>query len=130
MYSLLSLPPASYEVTISAPGFETLTRKNLLVTVDQTSQLNLSLRPGNVKEEVTVSGTSALVETTNSTVGQLISAETMDRVPLLTRDEYELVQLSAGVNATNGTPNAADTQTIFNSRPGADVSAYTINGAL
>jgi hypothetical protein len=51
-------------------------------------------------------------------------------VPLLTRDEYELVQLSTGVNATNGTPNAADTQGIFNSRPGADVSGYTINGAL
>jgi hypothetical protein len=66
--------------------------------------------------------TPKLVEATNSTVGQLISFDTMDRVPLLTRDEYELVQLSAGVNATNGRPNAADTPAIFNDRRGADVS--------
>jgi hypothetical protein len=51
-------------------------------------------------------------------------------VPLLDRDVYELVQLSAGVVAANGTPNAADTPTVFNYRSGADVSAYTINGAL
>jgi hypothetical protein len=69
-----------------------------------------------------VTGTPPLSETTNSTVGQLISAAAIDRVPLLTRDEYELVQLSPGVGATNGTPNAADTPGIFNSRPGADVS--------
>jgi Carboxypeptidase regulatory-like domain len=130
LYSFDSLPPATYQVTVKSSGFETFVHENVLVTVDQTTVLNITLHAGSVSEVVTVKETTELVEATNSTVGQLISAETMDRVPLLTRDEYELVQLSAGVNSTNGTPNAADTQAIFDSRPGADVSAYTINGAL
>jgi len=129
LYTFVALPPASYDVTVSSGGFETSVHRNVLVTVDQTTLVNVTLQTGKVSEMVTVTETSSLVEPTNSTVGQLITAQTMERVPLLTRDEYELVQLSAGVGATNGTPNAADTAGIFNSRPGADVSAYTINGA-
>ncbi len=129
LYSFISLPPSSYDVTVRSSGFETSLHKSVLVTVDQTTVVNVTLRVGAASEVVTVTGTTSLLDTTNSTVGQLITAETMDRVPLLTRDEYELVQLSAGVGATNGTPNAADTQGIFDDRPGADVSAYTINGA-
>jgi Carboxypeptidase regulatory-like domain/TonB dependent receptor len=129
LYSFVALPPSHYDVTVTAGGFETTTHQSILVTVDQTTVVNVILRAGKTSEVVTVTEAGALVEATNSTVGQLISTEVMDRVPLLTRDEYELVQLSAGVAATNGTPNAADTPGIFNDRPGADVSAYTINGA-
>ncbi len=129
LYSFVSLPPATYDLTIISGGFATSRHKNVLVTVDQATVVNITLKTGTVAEVVTVTGSASLVEATNSTVGQLITAETMERVPLLTRDEYELVQLSAGVGATNGTPNAADTAGIFNDRPGADVSAYTINGA-
>ncbi len=75
-------------------------------------------------------GASSLVDNNNSTVGQLISAEAIDRVPLLTRDVYQLVQLSAGVLPANGTPNASDTPGINNARSGIDVSAYTVNGSL
>src|SRR6185437_13787026 len=49
---------------------------------------------------------------------------------LLTRDTYQLVQLSAGVLPTNGVPNASDTQRIIQSRQNGDVAGYTINGAL
>src|SRR5581483_11767167 len=119
-----------YQISANHAGFDTDVQTNVVVSVDQTVTLNLVLHPGAVNQVVTVTETPALVETTNSTVGQLITAPMINRVPLVTRDVYELVQLSAGVNPANGTPNAADTQAIFNSRPGADVSAYTINGAL
>jgi len=130
LYSFISLPPASYDVTVRSGGFKTSLHRNVQVTVDQMTVVNVTLSVGTATEIVTVTGTTSLLEPTNSTVGQLITSEQMDRVPLLTRDEYELVQLSAGVGATDGTPNAADTSGIFNDRPGADVSAYTINGAL
>ena len=82
---------------------------------------------------MTVTGSSDLVDTSNSTVGQLISAETIDRVPLLTRNVYDLVQLSAGVTPANGAPNSSSSFAIKNissGRPGVDVSSYTINGAI
>jgi hypothetical protein len=130
LYSFVSLAPGKYEVTATAQGFETVVQKNVNVSVDQVTTANIALKVGSVSEVVTVTETSNLVESTNSTVGQLISAQAIDRVPLVTRDVYELVQLSAGVSPANGTANAADTPGVFNARSGADVSAYTINGAL
>ncbi len=130
VYSFVSLAPGKYDVSATAKGFETMIQKNVTVSVDQVTTVNLALTVGSVSEVVTVTETSSLVESSNSTVGQLISAQAIDRVPLVTRNVFELVQLSAGVSPANGTANAAETPGIFNSRSGADVSSYTINGAL
>ncbi len=133
IYSFISLSPGKYDVSASQTGFETVLRKNILVTVDQSTTVNLALKVGSVSEVVTVTETTSLVDTTNSTVGQLISSETIDRVPLLTRNVFDLVQLSAGVTPANGAPNSSSSyaiQNISSGRPGVDVSSYTINGAI
>ncbi len=130
VYSFVSVAPGEYIVTISHDGFDTSVQNKVLVTVDQTNTVNATLRVGSLSETVTVDESSSLVDASNSTVGQLISAQQIDRVPLVTRDVYQLVQLSAGVLPANGTPNSSDNPGIFNQRSGADVSGYTINGAL
>ena len=133
LYSFVSLDPATYRVTATANGFDTVAHDKVIVTVDTVSEVNISLRVGNASEVVTVTGTSNLAEASNSTVGQLISAQTMDRVPLLTRDVYDLVQLSPGVTPANGAPNSSSSYAIENissGRPGVDVSSYTFNGAI
>jgi hypothetical protein len=133
LYSFISLAPGSYQVTATATGFDTLVAKDIRVSVDQVTTANLALKIGSVSEVVTVNESTALVEATNSTVGQLISSDTIDRVPLLTRNVFDLVQLSAGVTPANGTPNSSNSQqisSITSGRPGVDVSSYTINGAI
>ncbi len=130
VYSFISVATGNYDVTVKHDGFETSVQKNVHVSVDQASSINITLRLGQVDQSVTVDASSSVLDTSNSTVGQLISAQTIDRVPLVSRDVYELVQLSAGVLPANGTPNAADTIGVFNQRSLADVSSYTVNGAL
>jgi Carboxypeptidase regulatory-like domain len=133
LYSFISLAPGKYQITAGAKGFETLVERNITVSVDQVSQINLALKVGSVSEVVNVNGATALVEASNSTVGQLINADTIDRVPLLTRNVYDLIQLSTGVTPANGAPNSSSSfaiQNISSGRPGVDVSSYTINGAI
>jgi hypothetical protein len=133
IYSFISLSPGTYEVKVSQKGFETTIRTGVIVTVDQSTKVNLEMKVGSVSEVVTVNETTSLVDTTNSTVGQLISSETIDRVPLLTRNVFDLVQLSAGVTPANGAPNSSSSfaiENISSGRPGVDVSSYTINGAI
>jgi hypothetical protein len=133
LYSFVSLNPGVYKVTASLKGFESVAQDNVQVSVDQGSTVNIALRVGSVNEVVTVTESTSLMETSNSTVGQLISSETIDRVPLLSRDVYDLVQLSAGVTPANGSPNSSNSEAIINisfGRPGVDVSSYTINGAI
>ena len=133
LYAFISLNPGTYQITASKDGFQGITEQNIVVTVDQSTLVNLKVNVGSASETVTVTADNDLMESSNSTVGQLISAETMDRVPLLTRDVYDLVQLSAGVTPANGSPNSSSSYAITNissGRPGVAVSAYTINGAI
>ena len=133
LYSFVSLTPAIYTVTASQKGFETVAQDNVVVTVDQTTTINIALQVGNVTTTVTVESTSALADTTNSTVGQLIESSNIERFPTLTRNIFDLIQLSAGVTPANGAPSSGDSQAIQNissGRPGVDVSSYTINGAI
>ena len=134
LYTFISLIPGVYQVTASQKGFKSVVHDNITVTVDQVTEVNITLEVGVITETVTVTEGTELVEPSNSTVGQLIDAPTIDRVPLLYRNVYDLVQLSAGVNAVNGSPNSSDSmesvQNISVGRPGVDVSADTINGAI
>lgn len=132
-YTFVSLNPGVYQITASRSGFATVVRNGITVTVDQTTVADVALKVGQVQQVVTVNQGESLIEPSNSTVGQLISAATIDRVPLLNRDVYDLVQLSPGVTPANGTPNSSNSQqiaSITNGRPGVDVSSYTINGAI
>jgi hypothetical protein len=134
LYTFISLNPGVYQVTVSQTGFKSAVHDNVTVTVDQVSEVNISLEVGTIAETVTVTSTASLVEPSNSTVGSLIGSDTIDRVPLLYRNVYDLVQLSAGVTPPNGSPNSSDSmqsvQNISVGRPGVDVSSATINGAI
>jgi hypothetical protein len=133
-YTFISLNPGTYQATVTQKGFVTVTQEKIEVVVDQTTTANITLRVGAETEKVTVTEGVELVEPSNSTVGSLIPAEQIDRVPLVSRNVYDLIQLSAGVNAVNGSPNSSDSmqsiQNISVGRPGVDVAADTINGAL
>src|SRR5579872_10968 len=134
LYKFISLNPGVYQVTAGHEGFSKVQQDKINVSVDQVTEVNLTLKVGAISETVTVQAGAELVEANNSTVGSLIPAEQIDRVPLLYRNVYDLVQLSAGVIPVNGSPNSSDSmqsvQNISVGRPGVDVSADTINGSL
>ena len=133
LYSFVSLNPGTYVVTVTQTGFEGLAQTNVSVTVDQVTTVNIALKVGNMAETVEVTSTIELADPSNSTVGQLLDSATIDRVPLLTRNVFDLVQLSAGVTPANGTPNSSSSFQITNissGRPNVNVSSYTINGAI
>src|SRR4029077_2515403 len=134
LYTFISLNPGVYQVTASQSGFASVARDKVTVNVDQVTEVNIALRVGAITETVTVTESIDLVEPTNSTVGTLIPSEAIDRVPLLYRNVFDLIQLSAGVIPVNGSPTSSDSlqsvQNISVGRPGIDVSADTINGAI
>ena len=134
LYTFISLNPGVYKVTASQTGFKGVAQEKITVNVDQVTEVNITLQVGAATETVTVTEGIELVEPSNSTVGSLIPAEAIDRVPSVSRNVFDLIQLSAGVNAVNGSPNSSDSmqsiQNISVGRPGVDVSADTINGSL
>jgi hypothetical protein len=134
LYTFISLNPGEYQITVTQTGFAKVVQDKIRVDLDEVTQVNLTLKVGAATETVTVTEGSQLVEASNSTVGSLIPAEQIDRVPLVYRNVFDLIQLSAGVIPVNGSPNSSDSmqsiQNISFGRPGVDVSADTINGSL
>ena len=87
----------NYKLSASAPSFQTTVRENLHLDIQQRMNVTLALKPGAVTEQITVSTESPLLETQTSTVGQVISSETINNTPLNGRNWVYIAQLTAGV---------------------------------
>ena len=96
-YTFSPIKIGNYTVSAFAPGFQTTTRQNLHVDVQQRLQVNLALSPGQVSQTVTVSGGVALLQTQSSAVGQVIDTKTINETPLNGRNWVYIAQLTAGV---------------------------------
>jgi hypothetical protein len=105
--------PGSCQVSASQPGIEAVTHSKARRSVDRATPVSIDLRVGALSEVVEGTGSTDLTETSNSTVGWIIDAEVIDRVPLTACDVVQLVQFSRGVAPANGTYNASDTPGIF-----------------
>jgi hypothetical protein len=124
LYSFSSIIPGTYQLKVTGQGFQQYVQRPIRVEVDRVTEVNVTLNPGEISQTVNVSGEVGLANTTNSTIGQLITSKTLESVPLNGRDVYLLVQLSPGVVPINGAVN----QTGESNRPGVGISAFRING--
>ena len=89
-FVLSELPPGSYEITVSLPGFETLVRKGITLTVGQLATLNLQMKVGGVGEQVVVTGDAPIVETSQSAVSGVVEEKRITELPLNGRDFTQL----------------------------------------
>jgi hypothetical protein len=101
-YSMPSLPPGNYDVTVKMASFKTFHVSDLPLTVGQVLPLNAQLEPGAVTEEVQVRADQIPdVDLETSQVSNLVDARSIKDLPLMTRNPYELVLLSPGTSQTN-----------------------------
>src|SRR3954454_21272930 len=106
IYSIPNLDPGPYSVAVEKQGFKSTRVENVQLSVAQALVVNPQLALGSLQETVEVNGESvAPIETDSSKLSNLIDSHTMTNLPLLTRNPYELVLLSPGVNQPNNGSN-------------------------
>ncbi|PYV66609.1 MAG: hypothetical protein DMG97_16165 [Acidobacteria bacterium] len=97
-YSLPELPIGTYTVTVTQSGFQTAVTSNVAVNVAAERRVDVVFRTGKVSETVEVSGeTLPLVETTNDTLGGILTQDTVKDLPINGRDYTKLIYLNPGV---------------------------------
>ena len=97
-YVAAGLPGGSYDIVVTAKGFQKYTAKNVVLDVAQKIRVDVQLTLGAVSEEVVVTGESvAQVETTSSAIGTTITGKQINELELNGRNFTQLVTLSAGV---------------------------------
>ncbi|WP_035348497.1 carboxypeptidase regulatory-like domain-containing protein [Edaphobacter aggregans] len=95
------LPIGPYRITVAAPGFKTLNRTGISLSVMQNADLDLQLEVGTTGETIEVVADVPLVNTGDSTLGQTVSNVEIDNLPLVNRNVDRLLQLVPGVQTVN-----------------------------
>ena len=101
-YSLASLAPGTYDITIAKAGLKTLKFAAVSLTVDQALTLDAKLEVSSASQTVLVEGTNIVpINTTDSQVSNVIDEKQIATLPLILRDPYQLVLLTPGTTYTN-----------------------------
>jgi hypothetical protein len=124
-YAFPNLQPGHYSVSVSAPGFKTVTTSDVTLSVSERHRVDEQLQIGGTQEIVEVTSASApSLQTDQGQVSSTLSSRQMTELPLNGRNYINLVQISPGAqegdsNAINSGNRPADR------RPGSSVS---VNG--
>ena len=118
------LAAGSYEITVTAPGFEKYLHSHVELTVGQVVQLHVSLTIGANQQTVTVTGQAAQVNTSNPELGDSELSTRLSSLPLISGNFLQLIQLQAGVTAPISLVSAETPRNI----PGGIAASPNVNG--
>src|SRR3979490_2978086 len=103
------LPVSVYTIRVESQGFQTTEQKDIRLQVQEQREVDFTVNPASVSTTVEVSATEVAVETTNPTLGQVITAEQVADLPLNGRGFGQLATLTPGVTQETN-PNSFFTQ--------------------
>ncbi len=116
-YVVPLLGVASYDIKVEFQGFQPAEAKEIRLQVDEHRELDFKLAPSSVQTTVEVTATPVSVQTSDATLGQVITSQQVADLPLNGRDFVQLATLTPGVTQETN-PNS-----FFNGGPSSEVSA-------
>lgn len=113
-YVFTDVQPATYQVTVTHPGFAMQKVSSQQVQVGLALTLNFTLEIGSTSTVVEVKATAAAeLQTTNAAVGTTLSGDALMVLPNLGRDASTLMVLQPGVTPSGFTAGAYADQNTF-----------------
>src|ERR1700689_2321716 len=116
-YIVPLLGVANYNVQVELQGFQTVKADDVRLQVDEHRELDFKLTPASVQTSVEVNATAVAIQTSDATLGQVITPQQVADLPLNGRDFVQLATL------TPGTTQETNTGSFFNGGPSSEVSA-------
>lgn len=101
-YVFLDAPAGVYSVEFEMGGFKKTVRKGVTVELNAVVTLNENLQVGGAQELVEVTSEAPLVDTTSTQLGAVMDSQQVSKLPLNSRDTYQLLQLQPGVQGVGG----------------------------
>jgi hypothetical protein len=130
-YQFLEIPPSSYVMTVTATGFATTKRENLVLQVSSPATVNMALQVQGGSVVIDVTGEAPMVNTTDATLGNNFNSRQLIDLPSEGRDPAAILSLQPGVVYIG---NTSTNQQDNDSRGGAvngarsDQSNITLDG--
>ncbi|MBI4475158.1 MAG: TonB-dependent receptor, partial [Acidobacteria bacterium] len=99
-YRFILLPPGTFTLTFELPGFKTLVREEVIVSIGKTTTINATLEVATQAETVTVTGESPVVDVTATTLGVNLDHTILKGV-LGPRDQWVVLATIPGIRMTD-----------------------------
>ncbi len=100
IYSVPNLPPGTYHIQVSKPGFKTLVHPDIILNVQDARAIGFTLPVGAVSDTVTVESGTPLIDTESAAVSTVVDRQFAENLPLNGRSFQTLVELTPGVVLT------------------------------
>lgn len=101
-YLLLSLPPGSYDLYVSALGFSDFMQESVDVSVGKAATVNVSLEIKTQGTVITVSETVPTMDTTSTVVSTNVTPQTYDSLPVRSFDSLAVMAPGARLESKSG----------------------------
>jgi hypothetical protein len=101
-FTVPSLDPGTYTVTVSLNGFKTAVVNEVRLLASRPGEIKVSLEVGALTETVEVKAASELVQTQSSTVTSTITTEQINNLPLVSRNALYFTVFLPGVETLGG----------------------------
>src|SRR3954465_1113742 len=119
-YQFQQVPPATYDITATAPNMGSITQKGVKLAVGTPTTLDISMKVSS-STTVEVVATAPVVNTSDAQIGTAFSAEKIQSLPIQDPRAENLLSLQPGVTYTGPSDNGVDKN--FDSRNGAVAGA-------
>src|SRR6266481_6218717 len=103
-YTAVNLLPGTYQITISAAGFNTETKSGITMNVGAQQTFDLILQVGTVTHTVQVTTEAPAIQVTSSDISATVNATTVRELPLNGRSWTDLAALQPGVETIQTQP--------------------------
>jgi len=101
-YRIDVLPVGNYEIEVSATsGFKKGVQKGIVLRVNDTARVDMTLEVGAVSEQVTVTSAPPEINTSTVELGRTVQSQEIENLPLVERNVYTLLDLTPGVQSNN-----------------------------
>src|SRR5215471_6609164 len=95
-YNRTRLIPGRYRIKVEAGGFKTAVIETVVVSVDTVSEANVVLQPGEISEQITISGAAPTLMTDRSEVSVSFENRQVTDLPILDRNFTKFILLTPG----------------------------------
>src|SRR6266403_4106534 len=95
-FTILYLDPGTYEVSVQKSGFNKLVLRDITVTVGTRAIIHPQLAVGKIETTVSVSATTPLVDTAESSLGTVVDQQSIASLPLNGRNFTDFALLTPG----------------------------------
>src|SRR4051794_3846000 len=96
-YEVRYLKPGDYTVEVKAAGFRSERQTGIVIQIGQQARIDFGMQVGDVVETVEVNSSASLLQTENSTLGEVVGPERIVNLPLNGRNFAQLAVLTPGV---------------------------------